>query len=67
MGYGLPAAVAAHQAIPEPTTLCLKGDAGLAMVLGELGTLAEVGGPALVIVFKDEAPDLIRSHQRRAP
>jgi acetolactate synthase-1/2/3 large subunit len=66
MGYGLPAAVAAGLAYPGTPTLCLAGDAGLAMTLGELGTLAEVGGPVLVVVFKDDALDLIRSHQRRA-
>ena len=66
MGYGLPAAVAAGLAFPGMPTLCLTGDAGLAMTLGELGTLAEAGGPVLVVVFKDDALDLIRSHQRRA-
>jgi acetolactate synthase-1/2/3 large subunit len=66
MGYGLPAAVAAGLAFPDTPALCLTGDAGLAMTLGELGTLAEAGGPVLVVVFKDDALDLIRSHQRRA-
>ena len=66
MGYGLPAAVAAGLAFPGTPALCLTGDAGLAMALGELGTLAEAGGPVLVVVFKDDALDLIRSHQRRA-
>jgi len=66
MGYGLPAAVAAGLAFPGTPALCLTGDAGLAMTLGELGTLAEAGGPVLVVVFKDDALDLIRSHQRRA-
>lgn len=66
MGYGLPAAIAARHARPDDPALCLTGDAGLAMVFGELGTLAEVGGPAVVVVFKDDALDLIRSHQRRA-
>jgi len=66
MGYGLPAAVAAELAFPGTPALCLTGDAGLAMALGELGTLAEAGGPVLVVVFKDDALDLIRSHQRRA-
>ena len=66
MGYGLPAAIAAGLAFPGTPALCLTGDAGLAMALGELGTLAEAGGPVLVVVFKDDALDLIRSHQRRA-
>jgi acetolactate synthase-1/2/3 large subunit len=66
MGYGLPAAIAAALAQPGTPVLCLTGDAGLAMVLGELGTLAEAGGPVVVVVFKDDALDLIRAHQHRA-
>jgi acetolactate synthase-1/2/3 large subunit len=66
MGYGLPVAIAAALAQPGSPVLCLTGDAGLAMVLGELGTLAEAGGPVVVVVFKDDALDLIRSHQHRA-
>jgi acetolactate synthase-1/2/3 large subunit len=53
-------------ALGVQNVLCLTGDAGLAMMLGELGTLAEAGGPVVVVVFKDDALDLIRSHQHRA-
>ena len=66
MGYGLPAAIAGCLALPGHPAVCLTGDAGLGMVMGELGTLAELGAPVLVMVFKDDALDLIRSHQRRA-
>ena len=66
MGYGLPAAIAGCLALPGHPAVCLTGDAGLGMVMGELGTLAELGAPVMVMVFKDDALDLIRSHQRRA-
>ncbi len=66
MGYGLPAAIAGCLALPGQPAVCLTGDAGMGMVMGELGTLAELGVPVLVVVFCDGALDLIRSHQRRA-
>jgi acetolactate synthase-1/2/3 large subunit len=64
MGYALPAAIAAGLVQPGTTALCLTGDAGLAMTMGELGTLADAGGPVVVVAFKDDALDLIRHHQR---
>ncbi|MDX1689104.1 MAG: thiamine pyrophosphate-dependent enzyme, partial [Candidatus Promineifilaceae bacterium] len=64
MGYGLPAAIAAAR-MTERTTLCVTGDGGLAMALGELGLLAELDLPVIVVVMNDNALDLIRSGQRR--
>lgn len=66
MGFGLPAAIAASMAHPERAVVCLTGDAGLAMVLGELALLARYRPNVIVVVFHDAALDLIRSHQRRA-
>jgi acetolactate synthase-1/2/3 large subunit len=66
MGYGLPAAVAAGIVDPSSPIVCLTGDAGLAMTLGELGTLSRADVPVTVVVLKDHALDLIRSHQRRS-
>ena len=65
MGYSLPAAIASSLHGPESAVVCTTGDAGLAMVMGELGTLARLTGPVIVVVFKDGALDLIRSHQLR--
>lgn len=64
MGYGLPAAIAAAQATGR-LSLCLTGDGGLNMVLGELGLLRELELPVLVVVMNDGTLDLIRSGQRR--
>ena len=36
------------------------------MSLGELGLLARLDSPLIVAVLRDDALDLIRSHQRRA-
>lgn len=66
MGYALPAAIAARLALPGLPVACTVGDAGLAMSLGDLGLLRELGGRLVILVFRDGALDLIRSHQQRA-
>lgn len=66
MGYSLPAAIAAGLTLREPSVVCTVGDAGLMMSMGELATLARLDIPVTVIVFKDHALDLIRSHQNKA-
>jgi acetolactate synthase-1/2/3 large subunit len=64
MGYGLPAAIGASFVLNAPT-VCLTGDAGMAMVMGELAVLVQWQLPVLVVVLNDSAFDLIRSHQVR--
>ena len=64
MGFGLCSAIAAAM-VTGQATVCITGDAGLAMVMGELGLLAELGLPVLVCVMNDAALDLIRSAQQR--
>jgi acetolactate synthase-1/2/3 large subunit len=66
MGYALPAAIAASLALGRQMTVALSGDAGLAMVMGELALLHEWQTPIMVVLFHDSALDLIRSAQRRA-
>jgi acetolactate synthase-1/2/3 large subunit len=66
MGFGLPAAIAASLVQTADPVVCTTGDAGLVMNLGELNTLARLNAPVTVVVFKDNALDLIRSHQNRA-
>ncbi|MYD09065.1 MAG: thiamine pyrophosphate-binding protein [Chloroflexi bacterium] len=65
MGFGLCSAIAAAAVTGEPA-VCITGDAGLAMVIGELGLLAERRLPVLVFIMNDAALDLIRSAQLRA-
>jgi acetolactate synthase-1/2/3 large subunit len=66
MGYGLPAAIAASLVLPDTPVVSLTGDAGLLMSLGELNTLASLKASVTVLVMKDHALDLIRSHQKRS-
>lgn len=63
MGFALPTAIASALNRPTSPSVCFTGDAGLAMVIGELGVLAELQLPVIVVVFNDAAIDLIRSHQ----
>jgi acetolactate synthase-1/2/3 large subunit len=65
MSFGLPAAIAASMTLNRPV-VCLTGDGGLAMVLGELGLLAERQLPVVLVVMNDSALDLIRAGQLRA-
>ena len=62
MGFGLPAAIAAAKVSQQPT-LCITGDAGLAMVMGELSLAVELNLPVIVVVMNDNALDLIRNAQ----
>ncbi len=64
MGFGLSSAIAAAEVTGQPT-VCITGDAGLAMAIGELGLLVERQLPVLVTVMNDSALDLIRSAQHR--
>lgn len=64
MGFGLSGAIAAAEITGEPV-VCITGDAGLAMVMGELGLLAERQLPVLIALMNDSALDLIRSAQIR--
>ncbi len=66
MAFSLPAAIGAQLGDPATPTVCLIGDAGMAMVMGELGLLAQRQLPILVIVLNDGAIDLIRAQQVRA-
>jgi acetolactate synthase-1/2/3 large subunit len=66
MGFALPAAIGAHFAEPDRPSLCLTGDAGMSMVIGELGIVAQRQLPVLIVVLNDSAIDLIRAQQVRA-
>ena len=64
MGFGLTSAIAAARATRRPT-VCITGDAGLAMMMGELALLVELDLPVIVVVMNDSALDLIRFAQKR--
>ncbi len=66
MGYGLPAAIGASLALGQAPALCITGDAGMTMVLGELELITRLGTPVVTVVMNDSALDLIRLAQQRA-
>lgn len=63
MGFALPAAIASVAEAPERPVLALIGDGSLGMSLGELETLARVGGPVVVVVLNDSSYGNIRQEQ----
>jgi acetolactate synthase-1/2/3 large subunit len=64
MGLGLPAAMAAAR-VTKQISVCITGDGGAAMVMGELGLLRDLNLPVIMVVMNDNALDLIRSAQVR--
>lgn len=63
MGYGIPAALAACAA--GHAGVAIIGDMGLQLMLGELGTAAELGGTLVVVVMMDASLSLIELKQER--
>ncbi|HSG41940.1 MAG TPA: thiamine pyrophosphate-binding protein [Anaerolineales bacterium] len=64
MGFGLPAAIAGSHVTQEPV-ICITGDAGLSMVIGELSLAIEMNLPVIIAMMNDNALDLIRTAQKR--
>ncbi len=65
MGFGITAAIAAARTTDGPV-VCITGDAGAAMVCGELALATEMQLPVIVVIMNDEALDLIRTAQIRS-
>ncbi|MGX1702264.1 thiamine pyrophosphate-binding protein [Microbacterium sp. NPDC055357] len=63
MGFALPAAIASVVDDASRPVLALIGDGSLGMSLGELETLARVGGPVVIVVLNDSSYGNIRQEQ----
>ncbi|MEU6643467.1 thiamine pyrophosphate-binding protein [Saccharomonospora sp. NPDC046836] len=63
MGFALPSAIAASLIDSRRPVLALIGDGSLGMSLGELETLARVGGNVCVVVLNDSSYGNIRQEQ----
>ncbi|MGW7353287.1 thiamine pyrophosphate-binding protein [Streptomyces sp. NPDC054784] len=63
MGFALPSAIAASLIDPDRPVLALIGDGSLGMSLGEIETLARVGGNVCVVVLNDSSYGNIRQEQ----
>lgn len=64
MGCALPLAIGAALGTQRPC-LCVVGDAGLEMVLGELATLRDLQLPVVIAVLVDQSLSLIALKQRQ--
>ncbi len=63
MGYGLPAAIGAKIARPGSPVVCLSGDGGFMMTVGEIETAVRYKVPVVAIVLDNERHGTIRMHQ----
>jgi acetolactate synthase-1/2/3 large subunit len=63
MGFALPSAIAASCIDPSRPVLALIGDGSLGMSLGDLETLARVGGRVCIVVLNDSSYGNIRQEQ----
>jgi pyruvate oxidase len=64
MGFGLPGALAAALAYPERQIICLTGDGGLAMVLGDFLTALKYNLPVKVFVINNKRLGMIMQEQK---
>lgn len=63
MGNGLPYSIGAAVAHPGRQVVCITGDGGFTMLMGELATLAKYNLPVKVIVLKNNVLGMIKWEQ----
>ncbi|MBF0490030.1 MAG: pyruvate oxidase, partial [Candidatus Omnitrophica bacterium] len=63
MANGLSYAIGAAMALPGRQIICLCGDGGFSMLMGELATIAKYHLPVKVIIFKNNAFGMIKWEQ----
>jgi pyruvate oxidase len=64
MGFGLPSAMAAALAYPDRQIVCLTGDGGLTMVLGDFLTALKYRLPVKVFVINNKRLGMIMQEQK---
>ena len=64
MGFGLPGAMAAALAYPNKQIICLTGDGGLTMVLGDFFTALKYRLPVKVFVMNNKRLGMIMQEQK---
>ena len=64
LGYGWPAAIGAAVAAPKRPVLAVMGDGGLQYTIAELGTAAQHGIGAKLLVVDDGGYGILREYQR---
>jgi thiamine pyrophosphate-dependent acetolactate synthase large subunit-like protein len=64
MGFGLPGAMAAALAYPDRQIVCLTGDGGLTMVLGDFLTALKYRLPVKIFVMNNKRLGMIMQEQK---
>jgi pyruvate oxidase/acetolactate synthase-1/2/3 large subunit len=64
MGSGLPGAMAATLAFPDRQAVCITGDGGFAMVMGDFMTAVKNEMPVKVFVFNNKQLGMIMQEQK---
>lgn len=64
MGFGLPGAMAASLAYPNRQIICITGDGGFAMVMGDFLTVVKNKMPVKVFVFNNKQLGMIMQEQK---
>lgn len=64
MGFGLPGAMAAALAYPNRQIICITGDGGFAMVMGDFLTAVKHNMPIKVFVFNNKQLGMIMQEQK---
>jgi pyruvate dehydrogenase (quinone) len=63
MANGLPYAIGAAMACSERQIVCLCGDGGFTMLMGELATIAKYNLPVKIVIFKNNSYGMIKWEQ----
>jgi pyruvate oxidase len=64
MGFGFPGAIAAKLAEPEKTVVCITGDGGFSMTMGDFVTAVKYGLPMIVVILNNRELAMIRVEQQ---
>lgn len=64
MGFGLPGAMAAALAFPNRQIVCITGDGGFTMVMGDFLTVVKHKMPVKVFVFNNKQLGMIMQEQK---
>ncbi len=66
MGFALPGAIAAKLAYPEKTVVCIVGDGGFSMGMGDFTTAVKYDLPMVVVILNNHELAMITEEQREA-
>ena len=66
MANALPQAIGAQAALPDRQVISLSGDGGIAMLLGDLLTLRQLGLPVKVVVFNNSTLGFVELEMKAA-